>query len=97
MSSLTLEDARARLAEICASVAHSGDPVVICQDGQPIATLMPPDIQIADEETTRRILGSSENEQRLRAAVADAGKDEDVVISSMDELCRSVGIEAGSL
>jgi PHD/YefM family antitoxin component YafN of YafNO toxin-antitoxin module len=97
MSKLPLAEVQAHLREIFLEIAATGEPMEIECEGLPNMLIIPKDINVADEEMTRRIMGSPENAKRLREDVERARRGEGVNSCTFDELCKSVGIDANSL
>jgi PHD/YefM family antitoxin component YafN of YafNO toxin-antitoxin module len=88
MSTVTIAEAREHLDELCASVAETGEPVIIERGGRTFM-LVPGQ---EDEEVERRrklLFDSPENARRLRAALART-EGEDAINLSIAELRDAV-------
>ncbi len=93
MSTLTIAEAREHLDELCASVAETGEPVVIEHNGKTVQ-LVPADVKNSDAEIERRrrlLFDSPENARRLRAAIARAREGNGIEMT-VEELRRYIGM-----
>ncbi len=89
MSTLTVAEAREHFADLCTSVATTGEPVIIQREGQPNVMIVPvvPD---RSAERAERLKGKPGYIEELR----DAAGSEHTITTTFGELCRSVGVDA---
>ena len=94
MSTVTIAEAREHLDELCASVAETGEPVVIQQGGRNFLIIAQPD-SMADA-VTRDILSRPDDAESLRQAVERARRGEGIELT-IGELCNRFGIDEARL
>jgi PHD/YefM family antitoxin component YafN of YafNO toxin-antitoxin module len=88
MSTVTIAEAREHLDELCASVAETGEPVMIERGGRTF--MLVPGQENAEIERRRKLLfDSPENARRLRGALAHAESD-DAINMTITELRDAV-------
>ncbi len=86
MSTLTIAEAREHLDELCASVAETGEPVLIQRDGRSVR-LVPDGEEKSDPEMLRR----------MKAAIEGKGDPDEVVEVAFEDLCKALGVDANQL
>jgi prevent-host-death family protein len=85
MSTVTIAEAREHLDELCASVAETGEPVVIEHNGRTVR-LVPTEDEKSDPEMIRRLY-----------AALDGDEDDRTITTTVEDLCKAIGIDASKL
>lgn len=85
MSTVTIAEAREHLDELCASVAETGEPVVVERDGKSVR-IVPVEDAKSDPEMLRRMYAAL-NGERI----------EGTITTTFEDLCRAVGVDASKL
>jgi PHD/YefM family antitoxin component YafN of YafNO toxin-antitoxin module len=94
MSTLTIAEAREHLDELCASVAETGEPVLIEHNGRQFI-ISARSAGLA-EEVTRDILSRPDDAENLRKSIERARRGEGVEMT-IGELCNRFGIDEARL
>ena len=85
MSTVTIAEAREHLDELCASVAETGEPVVIERNGKTVQ-IVPADEEKSDPEMLRRMYAALNGEHV-----------EGTITTTFADLCKAVGVDASKL
>ena len=85
MSTVTIAEAREHLDELCASVAETGEAVVIQHNGRTVQ-LVPTGEEKSDPEMLRRMYAALEGKYDNRT-----------ITTTIEDLCKAVGIDASQL
>lgn len=86
MSTVTIAEAREHLDELCASVAETGEPVIIERNGKTVQ------IVSADEEKS-----DPEMLRKMHEAIDGKGDPDDVIEVTFEDLCKAFGVDASKL
>lgn len=86
MSTLTIAEAREHLDKLCATVAETGEPVIIKRDGGSVRI-----VAIEKEKSDPEML------RKMHDAIAGKGDPEEVIEVAFEDLCKAFGVDANSL
>ena len=85
MSTLTIAEARERFDELCATVAETGESIVVQRDGKSVQ-IVPMEEEKSDPEMLRR-MNAALNGERV----------EGIITTTFADLCKAVGVDASKL